>query len=170
MTTDDTNTDDTNTVTAAQSPGLVDTMSRVAEPEAGCSHDDVMPAAESCCHEAPAVAAPPAPDSTSRAAEASTVDDAALTEALRQVLDPDLMINIIDLGLVYSINHTDRQVAILMTLTSPACPNGPQIMSEAKRSLERVVGVDAAEIKLTMDPAWSPDRMTDEARDELGMY
>jgi len=161
-------TDDTNTVAAAQSPGLVDTMSRVAEP--GCSHDDVMPAAESCCHEAPAAAALPAPDSTSRAAEASTVDDAALTEALRQVLDPDLGVNIIDLGLVYSINRTDRQVAILMTLTSPACPNGPQIMSEAKRSLERVAGVDAAAIKLTMDPAWSPDRMTDEARDELGMY
>jgi len=129
MATNDTNTDDTNTVAAAL----------------------------------------PAPDSTSRAAEASTIDDAALTEALRQVLDPDLMINIIDLGLVYSINHTDRQVAILMTLTSPACPNGPQIMSEAKRSLERLDGVDAAEIKLTMDPAWSPARMTDEARDELGM-
>ena len=159
MTTDDTNTDDTNTVAAAQSPGLVDTMSIVADP--GCSHDDVVPAAAT---------ASPTPDSTSRAAEASTVDDAALTEALRQVLDPDLGVNIIDLGLVYSINRTDRQVAILMTLTSPACPNGPQIMSEAKRSLERVVGVDAAEIKLTMDPAWSPDRMTDEARDELGMY
>ena len=155
------NTDDTNTVAAAQSPGLVDTMSRVAEPEPGCSHDDVVPAA---------AAASPTPDSTSRAAQASTIDDAALTEALRQVLDPDLMINIIDLGLVYSINHTDRQVAILMTLTSPACPNGPQIMSEAKRSLERLDGVDAAEIKLTMDPAWSPARMTDEARDQLGMF
>ena len=130
MTTNDTNTDDTNTVAAAS----------------------------------------PTPDSTSRAAEAYTVDDAKLTEALRQVLDPDLMVNIIDLGLVYSINHTDRQVAILMTLTSPACPNGPQIMSNAKRSLEELDGVDVAEIKLTMDPAWSPDRMTDEARDQLGMF
>ena len=164
----DTNPDDTNTVAAAQSPGLVDTMSIVAEP--GCSHDDMVPAAESCCHEAPAAAALPTPDSTSRAAESSPVDDAALTDALRQVLDPDLMINIIDLGLVYSINHTDRQVVILMTLTSPACPNGPQIMSEARRSLERLDGVDAAEIKLTWDPAWSPDRITDEARDQLGMF
>jgi len=154
-------TDDTNTVAAAQNPGLVDTMSIVTEPEPGSSHDDVVPAA---------AAASPAPTDTSRAAEASTVDDAALTDALRQVLDPDLMINIIDLGLVYSINHTDRQVVILMTLTSPACPNGPQIMSDAKRSLERLDGVDAAEIKLTMDPAWSLDRMTDEARDHLGMF
>ena len=161
------NTDDTNTVAAAQSPGLVDTMSRVAEPEPGCSHDDVVPSAESCCHEAPAAAALPAPDSTSCAAEASTVDADALTDALRQVLDPDLMVNIIDLGLVYSIDHTDRQVVISMTLTSPACPNGPQIMSAAKRSLERVAGVDTAEIKLTWDPAWSADRITDEARDQL---
>jgi len=162
------NPDDTNPVAAAQNPGLVDTTSIVAEP--GCSHDDVAPAVESCCHEAPAAAALPAPDSTIREAEASIVDDAALTDALRQVIDPDLMISIIDLGLVYSINHTDRQVVILMTLTSPACPNGPQIMSEARRSLERLDGVDAAEIKLTWDPAWSPDRMTDEARDELGMF
>ena len=145
--TDDTNTDDTNTVAAAQSPGLVDTMSMVAEPEPGYSHDDVVPAAE-----------------------ASTVDDAALTEALRQVLDPDLFVNIIDLGLVYSINHTDRQVSILMTLTSPACPNGPQIMGNAKRCLEELDGVDLAEIKLTFDPAWDADRMTDEARDQLGMF
>jgi len=89
---------------------------------------------------------------------------------LHQLLDPDLIVNIIDLGLVYSINHTDRQVVILMTLTSPACPIGPQIISEARRSMERLDGVDAAEIKLTMDPAWSPDRMTDEARDEWGMF
>jgi metal-sulfur cluster biosynthetic enzyme len=134
-------------------------MSRVAEP--GSSHDDVVPAA---------AAAASTPDSTSRAAEAYTVDEAALTDALRQVLDPDLGVNIIDLGLVYSINHSDGQVAILMTLTSPACPNGPQIMSDAKKSLEKLEDVDAAEIKLTMDPAWSPDRMTDEARDQLGIF
>ena len=159
MTTDDTNTDDTNTVAAAQSPGLVDTMPIAAEP--GSSNDDVVPAA---------AAVSPTPDSTSRAAEASTVDEAALTDALRQVLDPDLMINIIDLGLVYSIDHTDRQVVISMTLTSPACPNGPQIMGNAKRCLEELDGVDLARIKLTWDPAWSADRITDEARDQLGMF
>ena len=88
MTTDDTNTDDTNTVAAAQSPGLVDTMPIAAEP--GSLHDDVVSAA---------AAVSPTPDSTSRAAEASTVDEAALTDALRQVLDPDLMVNIIGSGL-----------------------------------------------------------------------
>ena len=100
----------------------------------------------------------------------STVDDAALIEALREVIDPELMINIVDLGLVYSINHTDRKALVEMTLTSPACPAGPQIISQAKMSLEKIDGIDIAEIKLTMSPPWTPARMTDEARDQLGIF
>lgn len=100
----------------------------------------------------------------------STVDDAALIEALREVIDPELMINIVDLGLVYSINHTDRKAQVEMTLTSPACPAGPQIISQAKMSLEKIDGIDVAEIKLTMSPPWTPARMTDEARDQLGIF
>ncbi|WP_373653849.1 metal-sulfur cluster assembly factor [Schlesneria sp. DSM 10557] len=80
------------------------------------------------------------------------------------------MINIVDLGLVYSINHTERKVLVEMTLTSPACPAGPQIISQAKMSLEKLSGVDQAEIKLTMTPPWTPDRMTDDARDQLGIF
>lgn len=101
---------------------------------------------------------------------AATVDDAALIEALREVIDPELMINIVDLGLVYSINHTDRKVAVDMTLTSPACPAGPQIIMQSKMALERLEGVDVAEIKLVMSPPWTPARMTDEARDQLGIF
>lgn len=98
------------------------------------------------------------------------VDDAALIDALREVIDPELMINIVDLGLVYSINHTDRKVNVDMTLTSPACPAGPQIIMQSKLALEKVPGVDVAEIKLTMSPPWTPARMTDEARDQLGIF
>ena len=98
------------------------------------------------------------------------VDDAALIDALREVIDPELMINIVDLGLVYSINHTDRKAQVEMTLTSPACPAGPQIISQAKMSLEKIDGIDVAEIKLTMSPPWTPARMTDEARDQLGIF
>ena len=97
-------------------------------------------------------------------------DDTSLIDALRQVIDPELMINIVDLGLVYSINHTDRKVLVEMTLTSPACPAGPQIISQAKMSLEKLPGVESAEIKLTMSPPWTPDRMTDDARDQLGIF
>ena len=97
-------------------------------------------------------------------------DDATLIDALRTVIDPELMINIVDLGLVYSINQTDRKVLVEMTLTSPACPAGPQIISQAKMALEKISGIDIAEIKLTMSPPWTPDRMTDDARDQLGIF
>ena len=140
-----------------------------------------------CCHSGSAVSAPVhSPDghtcSNPSAAGVSTIevpnaeaaaeepDDATLIDALRTVIDPELMINIVDLGLVYSINHTDRKVLVEMTLTSPACPAGPQIISQAKMALEKIGGVDTAEIKLTMSPPWTPDRMTDDARDQLGIF
>ena len=103
-------------------------------------------------------------------ADSEGPDDAALIDALRTVIDPELMINIVDLGLVYSINHSDRKALIEMTLTSPACPAGPQIISQAKMALEKIQGIDTAEIKLTMSPPWTPDRMTDDARDQLGIF
>ncbi len=102
--------------------------------------------------------------------EPVAIDDATLIDALRTVIDPELMINIVDLGLVYSINQTDRKVLVEMTLTSPACPAGPQIISQAKMALEKISGIDVAEIKLTMSPPWTPDRMTDDARDQLGIF
>ena len=82
--------------------------------------------------------------------------DAELIEALRQVIDPELMVNIVDLGLVYSINQTDRKVAVEMTLTSPACPAGPQIVQQAKMALERLEDVDEASITITLSPPWTP--------------
>lgn len=99
-------------------------------------------------------------------------DEGKLVDALRQVIDPELMINIIDLGLVYGINyHSDRrEVDIEMTLTSPACPAGPQIIQQSKMALERLAGVQQANIKLVMTPPWTPARMTDEARDLLGIF
>lgn len=101
--------------------------------------------------------------------EAKSIDE-KMIDALRTVIDPELMINIVDLGLVYSVNHDGRNAYIDMTLTSPACPAGPQIVQQAKMALERLRLVDEAEIKLVMTPPWSPDRMTDEARDHLGIF
>ena len=96
--------------------------------------------------------------------------DAELIEALKQVVDPELMINVVDLGLVYEIEQTDGKVKVDMTLTSPACPAGPQIMQQAKMVLEQLEGVEEAAINLVMSPPWSPERMTDEARDQLGIF
>lgn len=97
-------------------------------------------------------------------------DDIRLIEALKQVIDPELMVNIVDLGLVYSVNRDDRKIYVEMTLTSPACPAGPQIVQQSKMALERLRDVDEAEIKLVMSPPWTPDRMTDEAKDMLGIF
>ena len=97
-------------------------------------------------------------------------DDAALLDVLREVVDPELMINIVDLGLIYDVEQVDNKVTVQMTLTSPACPAGPQIIQQAKMALEKLADVSEAEIKLVMSPPWTPDRMTDEARDQLGIF
>ncbi|QDT99097.1 metal-sulfur cluster assembly factor [Gimesia aquarii] len=97
----------------------------------------------------------------------------ALVDALKQVIDPELNINIVDLGLVYEIQRAEEnssKVSVCMTLTSPACPAGPQIIQQAKMALERLDDVDEVSIQLTMTPPWSPDLMTDDARDELGIF
>ena len=93
-----------------------------------------------------------------------------LIETLKQVIDPELMVNIVDLGLIYSVNEEDRKVAVEMTLTSPACPAGPQIVQQAKMALERLDDVDEAKITITLSPPWTPDRMTDDAKDMLGIF
>lgn len=97
-------------------------------------------------------------------------DETTLINALKQVVDPELMINIVDLGLVYEVRQNGTQVEVDMTLTSPACPAGPQILQQSKMAIEALPGVTTALIKLVMNPPWSPDRMTDDARDQLGIF
>ena len=97
----------------------------------------------------------------------------ALVEALKQVIDPELNVNIVDLGLVYGVERDEEdsaKVNVSMTLTSPACPVGPQIIQQAKMALERLEDVDEGNIQLTMTHPWSPECMTDDARDELGIF
>jgi metal-sulfur cluster biosynthetic enzyme len=98
------------------------------------------------------------------------IDQEALLSALRTVKDPELNINVIDLGLVYSVQTRDDQVDVEMTLTTPACPAGPEILRNALTALEAVPGVTKANVRLVMSPPWTPDKMTDAARDELGYF
>jgi len=98
------------------------------------------------------------------------IDQETLVSALRTVKDPELNVNVIDLGLVYSIQTHDDQVEVEMTLTSPACPAGPEILRNALSALEKVEGVTKADVRLVMSPPWSPERMSDAARDELGFF
>jgi metal-sulfur cluster biosynthetic enzyme len=98
----------------------------------------------------------------------------AVRETLKQVIDPELFVNIIDLGLVYTVVvepvGDKENIKIEMTMTSPACPAGPQLIGQSKQVLAALEGVGEVEIKLVMTPPWSPDLMTESARDQLGIF
>lgn len=97
-------------------------------------------------------------------------DQDTLLKALRTVRDPEVGVNIVDLGLIYTIQTHDGIVDLEMTLTTPACPAGPQILKDAIGALERVDGVEKANVRVVLTPPWTPERMSDDARDELGIY
>lgn len=102
------------------------------------------------------------------------VNEDTIRESLKQVVDPELFVNVVDLGLIYSVVATEQNdktdVEIEMTLTSPACPAGPQLIQQSKDVLGRLEGVGDVNVKLVMTPPWTPDRMTDDAKDQLGIF
>ncbi len=121
----------------------------------------------------------PAPEGAS-AASASDVKpaDAALEGApspdqvklaLRKVKDPELNLNIVDLGLVYDVRVDDAVVQIDMTLTSPGCPAGPQIMTDIERAVRAMAGVDDVVLNLIWTPFWTPDRIEPRVRAYMGL-
>jgi len=121
---------------------------------------------------ATAVLEAPATDTT-ESTDTTPSTDSDFIEALKQVIDPELMINVVDLGLIYSVEQDEEvssKVKVEMTLTSPACPAGPQLVQQAKMALERLHDVNEANIVLVMSPPWTPERMTDDARDQLGIF
>lgn len=99
----------------------------------------------------------------------------SIREELKKVIDPELFVNIVDLGLIYVVTVTPlddekSDVMIEMTMTSPACPAGPQLIANSKQVVERLEGVNSVEVRIVMEPPWTPDRMTDDARDQLGIF
>ena len=117
----------------------------------------------------PAAAVPTAGESApafDASEPAPTVDQVKM--ALRRVKDPDLNLNIIDLGLVYDIAVDDRSVKVDMSLTSPACPSGPQLMGDTERAARAVPGVRDVAVNLVWSPMWSPDRIEPRVRAYLG--
>ncbi len=126
-------------------------------------------------------------------------------EELKKVIDPELFVNIVDLGLIYVVDIQELdgaaepavteaaseageaaavaadapdaggaeeqvKVKIEMTMTSPMCPAGPQLVAQSKQVVQQIAGVADCEVKVVMDPPWTPDRMTDDARDQLGIF
>jgi metal-sulfur cluster biosynthetic enzyme/nitrite reductase/ring-hydroxylating ferredoxin subunit len=125
-------------------------------------------------------ASPPASQPTSDAVSAEPgggppLNEELVRETLKQVVDPELFVNIVDLGLVYNVDlipaadgRTD--IRIEMTMTSPMCPAGPQLIAHSKQVLSRLSGVGNVEVRIVLDPPWTPDKMTQEARDQLGIF
>jgi len=115
---------------------------------------------------------PPLPGSaepgTARANPTTAITEDQVRLALRRVKDPDINLNIVDLGLIYDILIEGPDVTVAMSLTSPACPAGPQILHEAERELRALPGVGEVRIDLVWSPPWTPDRIEPRVRAYLG--
>ncbi|MEN8238311.1 MAG: metal-sulfur cluster assembly factor [Actinomycetota bacterium] len=95
------------------------------------------------------------------------LSDAALA-ALGDVIDPELGISIVDLGLVYDVSIHGKTVRVTMTTTSPVCPLGGFLTKQVERRVEQLDGIDFVEVMMVTDPPWSFDRLSDAARKTLG--
>jgi metal-sulfur cluster biosynthetic enzyme len=116
---------------------------------------------------APSAAAPPLADSAD-GGDAAVVTEDQVRLALRRVKDPELNLNIIDLGLIYAINVEGTRVSVDMSLTSPGCPSGPEIMTDAEQQLRAIPGVEDVSINLVWSPFWTPERIEPRVRAYLG--
>lgn len=97
------------------------------------------------------------------------VTEQDVRNALKTVKDPELGLDLVVLGLVYDIDVSDADVKATISLTSPLCPVAGQIVEDAKRAIEGVAGVASAEVELTFDPPWTPERMSPLVRASLGL-
>ena len=97
------------------------------------------------------------------------ITEAQVYETLRDCYDPEIPVNIVDLGLVYDIKIIDDWVGVRMTLTTPGCGMSTQIANMVRERLLDIHGVNEADVRLVWEPAWNPSMMTEEARKKLGM-
>jgi FeS assembly SUF system protein len=99
------------------------------------------------------------------------INEAEVMDALHECYDPEIPVNIVDLGLIYEVNVDDEAgaVHILMTLTALGCPMAGEVIEEVEMRVTQVENVKSCKVEMTFDPPWSPDRMTEDAKWELGM-
>jgi metal-sulfur cluster biosynthetic enzyme len=96
----------------------------------------------------------------------ATVDE--VTDALRDVIDPELGLDFVELGLIYGVEVDGGTVRITYTLTTPGCPIGPQVSEQIEEFVGELAGVQEVESTMTFTPPWSPDRMSEDAKFALG--
>jgi metal-sulfur cluster biosynthetic enzyme len=97
------------------------------------------------------------------------VTEADVRKALRTVKDPEMHLDLVVLGLIYDIQVDGAKVDVTMSLTSPACPVAGEIVNQAREAVERMEGVEEANVELTFSPPWTPDRIPSTIRAALGM-
>lgn len=97
------------------------------------------------------------------------LNEEIVKKSLRGVKDPELNLSIMDLGLVYDIEIADGVVELKMTLTSPGCPSGPEIMTDAERAVRALDGVSDVNVELVWEPYWTPERIDPRVRAFLGL-
>jgi probable FeS assembly SUF system protein SufT len=103
------------------------------------------------------------------ASEDATVTEEQVWEELRQVYDPEIPVNVVDLGLIYDMQISGHRVEVKMTLTAQGCGMGPSIAMDARRRIEAIPGVQEADVAIVWDPPWTPHMITPEGKARLGM-
>ncbi len=98
------------------------------------------------------------------------VTEDAVFEAVKEIIDPEVGINIVDMGLIYGVDIEADTVNITMTLTSPGCPAGGQLINGTQHVAQQLDGVEEVNVNVVWTPRWTPEMMTEEAKDELGIF
>jgi metal-sulfur cluster biosynthetic enzyme len=97
-----------------------------------------------------------------------TLDIKSIWDALAAIPDPEFGINLVDLGLIYSVECAEGDVKVVMTLTTPTCPSGGWMYEGVKAAVEKVSGVKTVQVDLVFDPEWTPEMLSPSARSQLG--
>jgi len=99
----------------------------------------------------------------------ATITAEEITEALKGVFDPEIPVNVVDLGLIYDIDVTEGNVSVTMTLTAPGCGMGPMIAQQAEWAISELEGVEDVQVEMTFEPAWTPELISEDGKKLLGL-
>jgi len=128
------------------------------------------PASDTAVKPATADPATPGPNGDASTNGHAGVSEQEILEALKAVIDPELGINIVDLGLVYDVDIADGRVHVTYTLTTMGCPIGPLVEAQMHQLLDPLPGIDSFDAEMVLRPPWSPEMMSEEAKEALGYF
>ena len=98
------------------------------------------------------------------------VSKETVMEQLKEIIDPEVGVNIVDMGLIYEVKIEEENVDVEMTLTSPSCPAGPQLVNSSQAVVQQLDGVESVNVHVVWEPRWTPELMSEDAKDELGIF